>query len=138
MSGRFLLRRLNTMRLAIFTVLALVACRPLTTIEPDSEFTLAVGQEAHISGTDIRLVIDSVANDSRCPSDVTCVHAGDADVRLRVRDAVESVHTVHALKEPRAASFSGYTITLVDLSPTPRSTVSISQADYRARLRLSR
>jgi hypothetical protein len=138
MSGRFLLRRLNRMRLALLAVLALGACRPVTTVEPEREFTLAVGQEARISGSDITLVIDSVANESRCPSDVTCIQAGDADVRLRVRDGQESSHTIHALKEPRSASFNGYTITLVELSPTPRSTVRIQQRDYRARLRLSR
>jgi hypothetical protein len=126
------------MRLALIAALALSACRPITTIEPEREFTLSVGQEARISGTEIVLVIDTVANDSRCPSDVTCIQAGDADVRLSVRDGSESSHTMHALKEPRSASFDGYTITLIELSPTPRSTVRIQQAQYRARLRLSR
>ena len=126
------------MRLALLAVLAVGACRPVTTVEPETEFTLAVGQEARISDSEITLVIDSVANDSRCPSDVTCVHAGDAEVRLRVRDGSETLHTVHALTEPRSASFSGYTIALVELSPTPRSTVRTPQEAYRARLRLSR
>src|ERR1044072_8657255 len=48
------------------------------------EFDLRVGQRAVIRKTNLTLRFVTVPEDSRCPSDVTCVWAGNARVELLV------------------------------------------------------
>src|SRR5881392_626914 len=44
------------------------------------DFAIAVGASARIGKTDLVVHFDRVVNDSRCPSDVQCITAGDATV----------------------------------------------------------
>lgn len=127
-------------KILLLAAVAIVACRPTTSVEPESEFTLAVGESARIAGTDITLVLERVANESRCPTDAVCVWEGNAAVQVRVRPTTntESVLTLNTNIEPRSAVIDAYTLALSDLAPHPRSTMSIPQQDYRARFRLSR
>src|ERR1041384_6590460 len=48
------------------------------------EFELRIGQRAVIRKTNLTLRFVTVPEDSRCPSDVTCVWAGNARVELLV------------------------------------------------------
>src|SRR5262249_38426306 len=48
------------------------------------EFTLAVGQSAVVDATGLRIALQGVGADSRCPVDVHCVWEGDAAVSVEV------------------------------------------------------
>ena len=102
-----------------------------------SEVVLAPGQEAAIEGTQIRLRFVRVLSDSRCPTDVVCIQAGQAVVLVEVLENA----TVAARLELRdtggdADRYSDLSITLVDLTPRPISTRPIDPATYRATLRV--
>jgi len=68
--------------------------------------------------------------------DVTCIWEGDAKVSVEViTPSPRAQHELHtAARESREAEHGPYRITLVKLEPAPRSTATISQADYRATL----
>jgi hypothetical protein len=108
----------------------------------NEEFTLAPGQSAAVNGTNVRLTFDRVSEDSRCPTDVTCVWEGDAVVVLKVKvDAEETTREVHTQGgEPRLrkAPVGNYVVTLVRLEPAPRSTSTIEPSAYRATLLVGR
>ena len=97
------------------------------------EFTLAPGQSAVVED-DVRLTLKSVADDSRCPVDVTCVWEGDAKVSVEILTPTpRSEHELHTSSRfDREATHGAYRVTLVKLEPAPRSTATISQGDYRA------
>jgi len=97
------------------------------------EFTLAVGQSAVVDD-DVRLTLKSVADDSRCPVDVTCVWEGDAKVSVEViTPTPRAEHELHTSSRfDREAKHGAYRVTLVKLEPAPRSTTTISSGDYRA------
>ena len=62
----------------------------------NEEFALAPGQTATVSGTSVRLTFERVSEDSRCPTDVTCIWEGDAVVVLKVKaEADEATREVH-------------------------------------------
>jgi hypothetical protein len=79
-----------------------------------------------------------VAQDSRCPVDVTCVWAGDAELRVPV--TIEKMAwtslVLHTTMEPRSAKFRDYTITVVGLKPEPRAGQSIPRDGYTVTLRV--
>jgi len=99
--------------------------------------TLSVGQTVEVSGTVIRF--DGVNSDSRCPSDVTCVWAGNAEVRMTIGPAVGEgpthLVTLNTTLEPRSSDeVYGLVVTLVDLLPSRVSTESTS--GYRVVIRI--
>ena len=108
----------------------------------DEEFVLAPGQTAVVKDTGIRVTFDRVREDSRCPTDVTCIWEGDAVVVLRVKASADEVtREVHTQGDPprsRQAPAGDFVVTLVRLDPAPRSTSAVDPASYRATLRVGR
>ena len=108
----------------------------------NEEFTLGPGQTVTVNGTNVRLTFDRVREDSRCPTDVSCVWEGDAVVVLKVKAEAEEVtrevHTQGGGSRSRQAPAGDYVVTLVRLEPAPRSTAPIEASAYRATLRVGR
>jgi hypothetical protein len=133
---------------AMTPLLFLAACAsggantPSPTPALNEEFTLAPGQTASVTGTNVRLTFDRVSEDSRCPTDVNCIWEGDAVVVLKVQvEAEEATREVHTQgREPRSrkAPVGDYVVTLVRLDPAPRSTTTIEASSYRATLMVGR
>ena len=108
----------------------------------NEEFTLRPGQTAAVSGTPLRITFESVRDDSRCPTDVTCIWEGDATVVLKVAvDAEENVREVHTNEggeRSRKVPAGDFVISLERLDPLPRSTQPIEASAYRVTLRVAR
>jgi hypothetical protein len=105
------------------------------TVGVDAPFTLAMGASARVESPDVTIEFQAVESDSRCPSDVTCVWAGDAVAVVEVvaRGGRETLR-LHTNLEPKKAGALGVELELAELSPYPVSTGKIEAADYRARL----
>lgn len=102
------------------------------------EFELAVGETARLEDQDISIQFKAVTADSRCPSDVTCVWAGDAALALRL-GGVPGIQdtTLHTSLDPKSLHRGTTTLEVLGLSPTPVSTTSTDPKSYRLRLRVS-
>ena len=70
-----------------------------------------------------------VTADSRCPSDVTCVWAGEISLKTRLEKGTTTADVVFKLQS--AVVFEGYTVTLTDVIPENNSKTPLSKADYR-------
>ena len=108
-------------------------------VQTNRQFEIVIGQEARVEGTAIVLRFGGVANDSRCPSDVQCVWAGNAVVGLSLREG-EGPATDAALNttlDPKITKFGGYTVKLVDLKPVPNTGKAISGGEYVATLEVN-
>jgi hypothetical protein len=92
-------------------------------------FTLKVGQEARIAGSDLTVRFQAVASDSRCPADVECVWAGSARVQIV---AGGGAHALNTGEEPRSARIDGHTVEVTKLDPAPHSERPISATEYVA------
>jgi hypothetical protein len=128
----------------VLFVCSVVACAARTPTAPrvaiDSQFTLAPGGSASIEGTSVQVRLDRVVSDSRCPTDVNCIQAGDAVVRITVTSdggtQTDELHT--GAGGPHSAARAGLTITLEDLSPQPVSSRPTPPGNYRATFRATR
>jgi hypothetical protein len=125
-------------------LLALAACRaavdpagtPNASAVTGDTLVLAPGQEAQV-GAVFGVAFLEVSSDSRCPTDVVCVWAGNAAVEIGLRLGMGPTHpfTLNTLSYPSASvDFGGYRVTLVDLTPHPVSTRHIQPDEYRAHL----
>jgi len=84
----------------------------------------------------LALRMDSVLNDSRCPSNVVCVWEGNAEVRFLL--TVDSIQTDFVLNTHGGNNFNsdtvlgGYSIKLLNLSPYPEDPGEILQVEYHS------
>jgi hypothetical protein len=96
------------------------------------EFTLPAGKTAAISGENLSIKFDKVTGDSRCPSDVLCIQAGDAkcDTVFKYKgNDYPAVLTVGAAF-PDNYTFENFKV-YFSLEPYPVSTQQIAPSDYR-------
>jgi hypothetical protein len=80
---------------------------------------------------------DSVLNDSRCPTGVYCIWAGNAVVRFKY-EKYNDKHIVFCLNTNSQFTsdtiVDGYKFTLIGLSPYPALEHQIIQKDYKAEI----
>jgi hypothetical protein len=115
---------------AFAAALGCATMEPTIPAEPGVAFELPVGMTATLNGNGARITFKQVLEDSRCPTDVTCVWAGDARIELTISRNGSSDDTKFlSLSPPNSEARSGdLQIRFVGLSPVPR------QADGNARL----
>lgn len=77
-----------------------------------------------------------VVSDSRCPSDVQCIWQGAVEVRTALATPVS--HGEHVMKLGEPQLFGEYTVTLIEVSPYPKSTEEITDGAYRFTFRIER
>ena len=108
------------------------------------EFELRVGRVVTLDGGGLRVRLARVASDSRCPVDVNCVWAGNAEVVFEVgargRRGVTtlSLNTSASPERPAEGRYGRYTLKLVGLAPRPRSDRKIPPGRYTATLLVSK
>ncbi len=107
-----------------------------------SEFEIHVGERVNLHKTKLSVKFVTVTEDSRCPSDVTCVWAGNARLQLTVSNGRSSktltLNSNTAAPLPPDSTFAGYSVKLVNLSPYPLSKRPIARGSYVATLIVSR
>lgn len=102
---------------------------------------IRVAQTIVVEG--IRVRFNAVESDSRCPSDVVCVWAGDAVAQFSVEQncACESPTVrleLHTTLEPKSDVAYGYRVELRQLAPYPKTSSPIRKDAYSAWIRLTR
>lgn len=104
-----------------------VTTTPSPTIHAYGTVTLALGETVRFSNITITPL--SIVEDSRCPIDVQCIQAGTVRVSVRVvSSAGQSTQTLTLNKEFTTEAES---ITLTNVTPTKRSTVTTEAGQYR-------
>lgn len=134
--------RLATLSFVAFGVVAtLVACDDEPTgPKPGEAFTLSAGQQVTLDTVHASVRFLQVSDDSRCPSRVQCVWAGDGAVVLEIAPAAGDAaeHTLHTNPESgaRAVVLGRFELTLLQLDPYPETPGEIEFDDYRATVAL--
>ncbi|QQR83809.1 hypothetical protein IPJ72_01195 [Candidatus Peregrinibacteria bacterium] len=104
------------------------------------DVALKVGEFYDIEGV-YRVIIGDI-QDSRCPSDVNCIVAGQARVAVLVMALDTQETTTFSLstdamgEQGDRAQFGPYTLVLTNLLPYPISTQSVSSKDYSVHFHL--
>lgn len=122
--------------LGSYLLLVSACTTPSSSVPLEGDFELAPGQTVTIAGTGHTVTFESVAEDSRCPTGVTCVWAGNARVSLRLgvagRDTTVALNTGI---EPRTTRIGDVTLELKAVTPFPQAGTSTPAESYRVTLR---
>ena len=88
-----------------------------------------------IDGSSATLTFKAVTRDSRCPTGVRCIRAGEAVVVLELRGGSNETSTLTFEVPPgggASKSLRGYQIEIVSLDPQAEADVEIAPGDYTA------
>jgi hypothetical protein len=124
--------------ISIILAVALAGCgRDGSAATLNAPIQLAPGQSAAFKAEQLEVTFVGIASDSRCPSDVTCVWAGELVVRIAIRS--DGRQTEHELKEMQQATVDGYVVNLLEVLPArgPQEQ-RIAPNDYRVTLKVTR
>lgn len=107
-------------------------CPPSSTVAT-STVTLQINQAHTVAGT--TLTVTKVLEESRCPSDVTCIQAGRVRVALSINSP--SGPSQNELEVGQLVTTETLAITLSDVTPYPISTGTIGESEYRFTLTIA-
>ena len=111
----------------------------LDTIPIDQKFVIKPGQTVTIKHTKINITFDSVLNDSRCPIELRCVWAGNAEVKLILqRSSKKTSAIVNTGIKNRAIEYRGYRIQLLKLNPGRKKGEITLPNQYEATFQINR
>jgi hypothetical protein len=116
----------NTRSIVVIAAATLAAaCAGVTSAPRDvavgQTVDLGVGESANVTPGSVRVQLTGI-NDSRCPSDVVCVTAGDAVIVLAFSGAgADHIDTLYLVKPPKSVTYGGYRFEAVDVQPYPKS-----------------
>ena len=125
----------------VLTCVLLLVCQVVAEAQAasvGSEFKIKAGRVVTLDGGRLRVRFVRVTSDSRCPVDVDCVWAGNAEVLLEVGGQrwrgkrTLRLNTNASPERPGEGRHSRYTLKLLGLSPQPRSNRKIAPGQYTA------
>ena len=99
---------------------------------------LSNGEQQSVDSS-LEMKFVKVLGDSRCPVDVSCIHAGEATILISVIKNGEKIgtHRLTALNQDSAVTYiEGRRLKLEELKPRPVSTKEIQPDDYVAVFKL--
>lgn len=114
---------------------ASLAPPPPSAVAYGTSFSVSAGATRAVGDDGLTLTFEAVTNDSRCPTDVTCIWAGEAVTRLRVAApgmsaATLTLHTPGGTAPAEAAYAERFGVRLSELRPAPISTRTIAPQEY--------
>jgi len=138
--GRLISTRALISAVTFVAALGCATMEPTIPAEPGVTFDLPVGKTASLNGDGVRITFKQVKEDSRCPTDVTCIWAGDARIELTISRSGSSDDTkILSLSAANSEARSGdLQIRFVGLTPVPRQADGNTPRAYVAQLVVNR
>jgi len=124
---------------SIATIVLAAALGSAATPELGRPFDLKPAETADLEG--LQITFEGVSDDSRCPTGVQCVWAGDASATLTLqrRPAAAVQRTLHTNgRFERQTDYEGFVVRLEDIKPYPKEGATIAADAYRATLVVTR
>lgn len=104
------------------------------------EFKLKVGEQVVIREAGLKITFSAVAEDSRCPTGVNCIWAGNGRIIVKVSKGRKTADVqLNTGVEPKEGRFHDYAVRLVELNPYPhKEGIPIKRSVYVATLVVSK
>lgn len=123
---------------AVFSIFLAFGSFTAVSAKQPQEISVKINEESSARGG-IRVKFLELVDDSRCPRDTTCIWAGNAQIKVRVKKNGRSkVLVLNSNIEPKSAAFGGYTFRLVKLTPEPRSNIRINRNGFVATIEIKK
>lgn len=89
------------------------------------------------SGLDVSVTPVSIVEDSRCPSDVTCIQAGTVRVKIKILSGLGTSEMIATLNGTPITT-EAEQIELEEVTPYPNSKIKINASDYVFKFKISK
>lgn len=111
-----------------------------TTAQTAQKINVLVGNQKKATRSQITVKFVSLIEDSRCPDEVNCIHAGNARIKVQVSKPGSNPITFEANTNlgEKGNVYEGYAIYLTNLTPIPRANVRLNRNAYTATFSISR
>ena len=130
------------MKTLFLTLILTLVFGSVLTVEAkdDAPVRVRVGKQKKFSRSKITIKFVSLIEDSRCPEGVNCVWAGNAKIKVQISEGKDAGETfeMNTNLGAKGASFRGYAVNLVSLTPFPKADVKVSSDSYAATFSISR
>lgn len=90
--------------------------------------TVQVGETVFVNG--VRITLNTITQDSRCPADVVCIQAGWVSANVTLRSNTDT-DTRDIATNQAPLAFDSYHISIDEVTPAKVSRVEIQPAQYR-------
>lgn len=101
--------------------------------------TLGINKSKKLFDRKIIVKVLTVVEDSRCPTNVNCIQAGNAKVRISLQKGTNPSKTVELnTNGDNTATIDGYSVKLQFLTPSPKTAAPIRPKDYAATISVER
>ena len=125
----------------LLLIVTLAACRStgapaLHAASLNQEVQLAPKEQAAYGPQGLTVEFVRVVEDSRCPSDTTCVWAGEVKVQVATRIKPAEPAQQHEIKAGESATVGAFQVIVVNVQPEKLSTREIPQEEYRVTLKV--
>jgi len=133
MNGKLLVLAVAITGLFLLAGCSLTAPVTITTVNAylGSPFQLGIGQTALISTENLTVKLLNLS-DSRCPSGVQCIWAGEVSATVRIAKDGRELATLNLTAGVVPKFTNGYAVTLNSVEPYPKSTQRILPSQYAA------
>lgn len=129
------------LRAKLFALIVLTATLHGRVVEPEIGRPFEMKPDEAVTVDGLTITFEGVGDDSRCPTGVTCMWAGDAAAAFTFeKSPTGAMHrTLHTNgRFERQTAYDRFVIQLQDISPYPKAGASIARDDYRATLVVTR
>jgi hypothetical protein len=125
----------------LLSIVTLAACRSTGAPAPhtaslDQEVLLAPKEQAVYEQQGLTIEFVRVVEDSRCPSDATCVWAGEVKVQVATR-LNDAAATQHEIKAGEPATVGAFRVDVVKVQPERILTREIAPEEYRVTVKVA-
>jgi len=132
----------NIVLYTLVLIILLVGCAGQSTtsnVNLGQEFNLAPNHSVSIIGEPLNIKFIEVVSDSRCPTGVQCIWAGEVSCLVEI--TLNNSKTQKTITQPGSSlvktDFNGYMIT-AKVEPYPKANQSIEKEDYRLQLKIEK
>lgn len=101
--------------------------------------TLNVGKQKTAKKSRLKIKFLEVTEDSRCPTGVNCIWAGNAKVKVKIIGARSSKEfEFNTNMGPKGDTFEGWAITIDELTLAPHADKPVDPKSYKAKFTVTR
>ena len=128
------------MKIGILTLIAIFGLGSIAMAQKTETVVVKRGHQGSAAKGEVILKFVSVIEDSRCPTDVNCIWAGNAKLEVLITDKHGGSKriVVNTTTGPTGDQYNGWAIYLTSLTPSPKSGKKINQRSYVATFNVTR
>src|SRR5687767_2722486 len=125
----------------ILALLLTIVFGTIQTVEAQSreQQKVQIHKQKKFSKSNLTVKFVSLIEDSRCPEGANCIWAGNAKIKIEVSiNGKKETFEINTTVEPKVATFNGYAIELLSLTPVPKENIRINRNGYIATFAVSK